>query len=32
MSRLTVIYAGLLLFLLLVWSLVYLAAGEPLPR
>jgi hypothetical protein len=32
MSRLPLVYAALLLFLLLVWGLVYLAARGPLPR
>ena len=32
MTRLPLVYAALLFFLLLVWALVYLAAGWPLPR
>jgi hypothetical protein len=32
MNRLPVVYAGLLLFCLLVWGAVYVAVGGPLPR
>ena len=32
MSRLRIVYAGLVLFLMIFWGSVYVAVGGPVPR